>query len=192
MFLAKSWKTVNGKRYPQWALKKTVWDKAEKRQRQIYIAYIGTQKTIPLEKARRICADKDITMEELRQVKRLNIEEPVKHKRNGIKITNPLPVSSMRQQAVPPDKPTSAKPAPEAEASAVDSEATPAEMVRELRAYYGLGSSDEDYDDLAYKISPNIEAEELRRVEEQGLRLDDDEAHERLIGKWRWVKGGVT
>lgn len=183
MFLAKSWKTVNGKRYPKWDLKKSIWDKEKKRQRQVYVAYIGTERKITWDQACEICRKKEIEMAELQSVKRLKIEKPVENENIEITIADPLNVAPpSRRESVPENRET------DADVGFDVPEATPAEMVRELRAYYGLGTTFEDYDDLAYRIDPSIEAEELRMVEDDRAVLGG-RAQERMRGKWQWMKG---
>lgn len=180
MFLAKAWKTVNGTRYPGWALKKSVWDKKEKRQKQEYVAYIGKSKTITYEKACDICANKGLTIDELRNVNRLKIEEPPKPKRRELSINVPLHVSPpQREEPVSEDQ--------ESDVGFDIPEATLAEMVRDLREYFGFDATYEDYDDLAYKIDPSIEAEDLRMVEEDRAVLEG-RVQERLRSKWQWMK----
>jgi len=181
MFLAKSWKTVNGKRYPKWDLKKSVWDKDEKRQKQEYVAYIGTSQTISFEKACEICSAKGLTMDALRSVNRLKIEEPSKPKRRDLSINVPLHVfPTQREEPVSEDQ--------ESDVEFDTPEATPAEMVRDLREYFGFDATYEDYDDLAYRIDPSIEAEDLRMVEEDRAVLEG-RPQERLRSKWRWATG---
>lgn len=75
MFLAKVWKTANGKKYEAWVLKKGVWDKIEKRYRQVYLAYVGTTTKITHEKAAEICTKLGVSLSELKRVRRLKIAE---------------------------------------------------------------------------------------------------------------------
>ena len=186
MFLAKTWKTVNGKRYPAWVLKKAVWDKEQKRQKQVYVAYVGTTKVLSWDKAQEICQDKNLSMDELRQVKRLRIEEPSEAKHRA------MPLNHDEFVAPPPSEEQQTEAAEAEEEIGFDvPEATPAEMVRQLRAYYGLGDALADYDDLAYRISPSIDAEELRMVEQDRAVLEGDE-QERLRKKWRWMNGVIA
>jgi hypothetical protein len=186
MFLAKTWKTVNGKRYPAWVLKKAVWDKDQKRQKQVYVAYVGTNKVLSWAKAQEICQDKNLSWDELQQVKRLRIEKPPEDKHRDARLDHEeaaaqRPVDEHRAEATED----------EAEVGFDVPEATPAEMVRQLREYYGLGSTLGDYDDLAYRISPSIDAEELRMVEQDRAVLDGAE-QERLRNKWRWMHGVIA
>ena len=186
MFLAKTWSTVNGKRYPRGVLKKSVWDKERKRQQQKYVAYIGTERKITWEKACEICREKGIELEELQSVKRLRIDNPVAdksvtEKAVGLDIHIPL-------QVIPPQRDEPVSEEEESDVGFDVPKATPAEMVQDLREYWGLGVTYEDYDDLAYKIDPSIEAEDLRMVEEDRVVLEG-RAQERLRNKWRWVKG---
>lgn len=183
MFLAKSWKTVNGKRYPKWDLKKSVWDKEAKRQKQVYIAYVGTDKTLSWEKACEICRDKGVAMEELQRVKGLRIEPPSRPKREELSIDDVL------QAPARPEKGASAEgSASEAEAGGDAPEATPAKMVRELREFYRFDRTFEGYDELAYRIDPTLDAEELRMVEQDRAVLTG-RPKERLRYKWRWATG---
>ena len=79
MFLAKTWKVQGGKRYEAWVLKAAVWDKALKRQKQVYLAYVGKSRTIPESRARELARrisrklGREVTVEDLRKVKRLRI-----------------------------------------------------------------------------------------------------------------------
>ncbi len=186
MFLAKTWKTVNGKRYPAWVLKKAVWDKDQKRQKQVYVAYVGTKKVLSWTKAQEICQDKGISLEELQHVKRLQIEKPPEAtpqatQDEGDTMTGP---SQAKEQTIEEEE-------VDPEIGFDVPETTPAEMVRQLRAYYELGNTLGDYDDLAYRISPSIDAEELRMVEQDRAVLDGAE-QERLRNKWRWMHGVIA
>lgn len=183
MFLAKVWKTVNGTRYPGWVLKKSVWDKDEKRQKQVYVGYIGANKQITLGKAKQLCRDKGLTLEELRQVKGLEVAESTQDKATDVSIDNPLRVPPQRREQ---DIAEGLHADPDVGFDVP--EATLAEMVRELREHYGLGDTLAEYDDLAYKISPSLEAETLRLVEQDRAVLDGA-TQKRLRDKWRWATG---
>ncbi|MBI1730701.1 hypothetical protein HY229_07440 [Candidatus Acetothermia bacterium] len=75
MFLAKVWKTASGKKYEAWVLKKGVWDKIEKRYRQVYLAYVGTTTKITHERAAEICTKLGVPLGELKRVRRLKIAD---------------------------------------------------------------------------------------------------------------------
>ena len=62
MFLARTWKTVKGKRYESWVLKAGIWDKAHKRYKQVHRAYVGKSRSIKLDKALAICQKLGITL----------------------------------------------------------------------------------------------------------------------------------
>ncbi len=186
MFLAKTWKTVNGRRYPAWVLKKAVWDKDQKRQKQVYVAYVGTNKVLAWEKAQQICHDKNISWEELQAVKRLKIEKPpeAEHADTSLDHDNVVAQSQTENHGADASE-------GDADLGFDVAEATPAEMVRQLREYYGLGNTLGDYDDLAYWISPFIDAEQLRMVEQDRAVLSGKE-QDRLRNKWRWMNGVIA
>jgi hypothetical protein len=139
MFLAKTWKTVNGKRYEAWVLKKGMWDKERKRHKQVYLAYIGKSRRISIQKARQICEKLGITLQELRKVKRLTLVEesqPAVHPEYE-RVESPL-----------------ALPIPM--------------MISELRRSYGLGQTIQDYQVLAMRIGVlHINADQLRLAESE-------------------------
>jgi hypothetical protein len=62
-----------------WVLKAAVWDKEAKRNRQVYLGYIGTSARITETAARKLAAKasaklgRPITLDDLRKVKRLRI-----------------------------------------------------------------------------------------------------------------------
>ncbi len=68
IFLAKS-----GRKSKYYVLKANVWDKKARAQRQKYLAYIGTKPQISLAKAKQIAHKLGVPLEELRQVRRLQI-----------------------------------------------------------------------------------------------------------------------
>jgi hypothetical protein len=63
------------KRY-YYLLRRTEWDKRQKRQIARYLAYIGPRPLITLEKAQKIAQRLGITLNDLRKVRRLGIIEP--------------------------------------------------------------------------------------------------------------------
>lgn len=186
MFLAKVWKTVNGKRYPGWVLKKSVWDKEAKRQKQIYVGYIGPEKRITWEKAQELCREKGVSFEELRRVKRLEIVEPAEDKASELPIPNPLSIPPRSTEGT-----VSEEEQIDVEVGFDVPRATLPEMVRAIRTHYGLGDTLTDYDDLAYKISPFLDAETLRLVEQDRAVLDGH-SQEQLRHKWRWIHGIIA
>jgi hypothetical protein len=159
MFLAKTWKTVNGKRYEAWVLKRGVWDKEQKRHKQVYLAYIGKSRQISIQKARQICEKLGITLQELRKVKRLTLVE------EGQPVVRP---EHERVESPP------ALPIPM--------------MIRELRQSYGLEQTLEDYRMLASRIgSLLITAVQLRLAEEERYVLTRDQRN-RIQELWEMRK----
>jgi hypothetical protein len=69
-------KPKEGTTYEFYDLRENYWDKEAKAQRQRHIAYIGVKPVITLEKAKRICETKGVTMEKLRTVRGLIIVDP--------------------------------------------------------------------------------------------------------------------
>lgn len=86
MFLTKQRKKKpNGGYWYSWVLRESYWDKAEKRLKQRYVAYVGTKRTITESQARELARKiseklgREVTVEDLRRVKRLRVvpdEEP--------------------------------------------------------------------------------------------------------------------
>lgn len=144
MFLAKGWKIVKGKRYPFWSLKRSVWDKETKRQKQVYLAYIGTSKRISLEKAHQIIDRLGISLEELRKVRGLSINEV---------------------------RPEAAVSAPQEEPAAPPGISAP-QLIGELRKRLGVGETRVDYQMLAVRVGViHINAEQLKLAEEGSFTL---------------------
>lgn len=76
MFLAKGRrKRKDGSYYCYYVLREAYWDKGERRQKQRHLAYVGTKRTISLDRARKLAKKLGITVEDLRRVRRLKIEE---------------------------------------------------------------------------------------------------------------------
>jgi len=74
IYIAKAFKKMaSGKRLIYFVLRQNVWDHTEKRQRTKYIAYVGKQPVLSLEKAREIADKLGIELEELARVRRLEI-----------------------------------------------------------------------------------------------------------------------
>jgi hypothetical protein len=144
---------VNGKRYEAWVLKKGVWDKEQKRHKQVYLAYIGKSRRISIQKAHRICEKLGLPLEELRKVKRLTLVEEshraVRPDKKGVE-SPPTPLLSV--------------------------------LISELRQGYGLGQSLEDYQMLAMRIGVlHINADQLRLAEAERYvptRDQQDRIHE--------------
>lgn len=187
MFLAKTWKTVNGRRYEAWVLKKSAWDPEEKRGKQVYLAYIGKTKSLSADKAEAICRKIGVDMEELRKVKGLRIETPAE---DPVSEASIIQQEQPEEQQLEPDIVGESEDEPDVGFDVPD--ATPAEMVAQLRAHYGLDGTYEDYDTLAHKIGPlYVNAERLRMVEQDRAVLEGN-AQERLRHAWRWATGGRT
>lgn len=166
VFLAKTWKTVKGRRYESWVLKKAVWDKRRKRYRQVYLAYIGKSRRISVEKAREICRKLGITLDELCSVNRLTV------------VAGPPAELEAQRREVEAERPTPPEvPVPR--------------MIRELRRRFGLGPSFQDYQELATRIGRlHVGPDELRLVEagQTVLPLPQQRHIEKM---WRtFVKGG--
>ena len=149
MFLAKTWSTRNGKKYEAWVLKSAFWDKENKRMKQKYLAYIGKTKSIKLDQALKICEKLEISLDELRSVKRLRIIEP----ESLAEVIRERKPEQGRSPAL-----------------------TAAMMIRELRERYELLPTQEGYQMLAMRIGvlhfsgkALSEAEKARRV------LSDDQ-----------------
>jgi len=74
MFLAKTVRrTKSGDVRVYYVLRTSYWDKALKRQRHKYLAYIGTKPVLTLAQARQLARRLGCTVDELRRVKRLRI-----------------------------------------------------------------------------------------------------------------------
>lgn len=194
MFLAKTWKTVKGRRYESWVLKKAVWDRRHKRYRQVYLAYIGKSRRISLEKAREICEKLGITLDELRMVNRLTIEGE-----------RPEPQSLFWGEGrgeTPPEARRTAGPRspaegershfqPERKAEPEESEPPPPPevpvptMIQELRRQFGLGQLFQDYQALTVRIGRlHVSPDELRLAEAGQSELSG--AQQRQLGQiWR-------
>jgi hypothetical protein len=165
MFLAKTWKTVKGKRYESWVLKEGVWDKQNKRYKQIYLAYIGKMKTITESRARELARkisaklDRPVSVEDLRKVRRLRI--------------------------VPDREPASQKPA--SKAQPVTTPEVPG-MIADLRAHFGLDQSFASYEELVQRIGAgqHLTGGELMQAELGDTELSEEQAKElRMV--WRFI-----
>ena len=152
MFLAKTWKTIRGKRYVSWSLKKGIWDKERKRYKQIYLAYVGKSKKITLEKAQEICTKLGIPLDEMRKVKRLRIVEL--EEAPSVQVEPIAQIEVKREVAEEPVTrhiPT---------------------LIKDLRERYDLEYSVEDYETLAMHIGILVvNASDLRRAELEQLIL---------------------
>lgn len=62
-----------GKVYEFWQLRENYWDKAAKATRQRHIAYIGKEPRLTLAKAKAICREKGLKLDDLKAVKGLEI-----------------------------------------------------------------------------------------------------------------------
>jgi len=61
-------KMKDGSYYTYYVLKETYWDKAEKRQKQRYLAYVGVRRTISQEKAEKIAQKLGCSLDALKRV----------------------------------------------------------------------------------------------------------------------------
>lgn len=148
MFLAKTWTTRKGKKYPAWVLKTAKWDKEKKRMKQVYLAYVGKTKTIDLEKALKICTKLEIPLDELKKVKRLRVIEP----KSLAEVIHPQP-EGRRYPALSAQM-----------------------MIRELRERHQIPNSYEGYEYLAVRIGVlHFKAKELQEAERGLRKLSDDQ-----------------
>lgn len=67
MFVAKGVQRKNGKVYIFYSLRKAVWDKQAKRQKQVYVAGLGPSRTISLEKAEKIAQKIGCSLDDLKR-----------------------------------------------------------------------------------------------------------------------------
>ncbi len=68
-------KQPGGMSYTYYALRETYWDSEKKTIRQRYLAGLGPSKRISIKRAQEICRKLDLTLDELRTIKGLRIEE---------------------------------------------------------------------------------------------------------------------
>ncbi|MBI1743944.1 hypothetical protein HYR54_12895 [Candidatus Acetothermia bacterium] len=70
-------KRQDGSEYRYWVLKRVVWDKKLKKNRQEYVSYIGpgAKPVLSLSKAKAICKKTGLTLHHLDSVKRLKITD---------------------------------------------------------------------------------------------------------------------
>ena len=146
MFLARTWKNIGDMRYESWVLKKGVWDKARKRYKQVYLAYIGKSKKISAERAQEICLKLGITLDEMRKVKRLRIVGEIAAPNVASEhVAQAEPGGAAAEQPIVHHIPT---------------------LIKELREKYELEQSPEDYQVLAMRIGVlHVTASELRLAE---------------------------
>ncbi len=82
MFIARVWHKDRRKAY--WVLKASVWDKNTKRQRQVYLGYVGPKREITEAKAQELAEKaseklgRPVTVEQIKKVRRLKVipDEP--------------------------------------------------------------------------------------------------------------------
>jgi hypothetical protein len=76
MYLIKGrYKKRDGSYYTFWVLRETVWDRAQKRSVQRYVAYVGPKRTITLQRAQALAKKIGCTVDDLRRVRGLKIVE---------------------------------------------------------------------------------------------------------------------
>jgi hypothetical protein len=74
MYIAKTFvRRADGTKRYYFVLRHTVWDKVQKRPVQKYIAYLGVQPIISLERAQEIAQENGLTIDDLRRVRGLTI-----------------------------------------------------------------------------------------------------------------------
>jgi hypothetical protein len=74
MYIAKTFvRRADGSKRYYFVLRHTVWDKAQRRPVQKYIAYLGVQPIISLERAQEIAEENGLTIDDLRRVRGLTI-----------------------------------------------------------------------------------------------------------------------
>jgi len=149
MFLAKTWSKRNGKKYEAWVLKSAIWDKETKRMKQKYLAYIGKTKSISLDKALQICEKLNISLDELKRVKRLRVLEP----KSLAEVMAERKPETPRYSAI-----------------------TAAMMIRELRDRYKIPATPEGYQMLAMRIGVlHINAKQLQEAESTRRPLNEEQ-----------------
>lgn len=76
MFLAKNvWKGKSGQKRYYYVLRHSSWDKLKKRPKPRYFAYVGKNPVLTLDKALAICQKLGCSLEELRRIRNLRIED---------------------------------------------------------------------------------------------------------------------
>jgi hypothetical protein len=74
MYIAKTFvRRADGTKRYYFVLRDTIWDKSQKRPVQKYIAYLGVQPIISLERAQEIAQENGLTIDDLRRVRGLTI-----------------------------------------------------------------------------------------------------------------------
>jgi hypothetical protein len=74
MYIAKTFvRRADGSKRYYFVLRHTIWDKTQKRPVQKYIAYLGVQPIITLERAQQIAQESGLTIDDLRRVRGLTI-----------------------------------------------------------------------------------------------------------------------
>jgi hypothetical protein len=71
---------ASGKRRVYYVLRRSVWDREEKRRKTLYVAYLGVKPELPLSRAKKICKRWRIPLEALWSVRRLKIVDDTKKK----------------------------------------------------------------------------------------------------------------
>jgi predicted RecB family endonuclease len=73
LFVTKAVRRYKGKTYEYFVLKRNVWDRAIKAQRQEYVQSLGKRPVLSLKKARKLAKKLGIELEELQRVRGLKI-----------------------------------------------------------------------------------------------------------------------
>ena len=79
LFITKQRQRIGKRVYQYWVMKESVWDKEAQRTRQRYVVSIGPRRTITESRARELARKiseklgREVTVEELRRVKKLRI-----------------------------------------------------------------------------------------------------------------------
>jgi hypothetical protein len=74
MYIAKTFvRRADGTKRYYFVLRDTIWDKVQKRPVQKYIAYLGVQPIISLERAQEIAEENGLTIDDLKRVRGLTI-----------------------------------------------------------------------------------------------------------------------
>jgi hypothetical protein len=74
MYIAKTFvRRADGSKRYYFVLRDTIWDKVQKRPVQKYVAYLGVQPIISLERAQEIAQENGLTIDDLKRVRGLTI-----------------------------------------------------------------------------------------------------------------------
>jgi hypothetical protein len=84
MYVARMYKySARGQRLVYYVLRRSVWDAREKREKTLYVAYLGKKPELSLSRAVEISKRSGIPLEALKSVRRLKIVEDSKKKGAG-------------------------------------------------------------------------------------------------------------